>query len=341
MAENPGNSILILTKGADLLEMLAWSRTFLDRLPVRFFSTRIPESEELLDRTEGYYPDRLDQIPAVILKVLQKESQLDSAAVPVQLLLNPPLDRDAACLRKAIFAESCADNRLCLFGMLPRNRQNLLVRTFFSLFHFPIPFYAVFSTALIPLLELNNAEGKFFPVNLLWRLKRRGVSILFHAINPHSCGVQHSGKITWLHLVIFGIGTFLRYSLSSLASLLVDNLVFSISYLLSGRIGLSLISGRAVSMVVNYLLLRNSVFQLSADTDNGENRRKASGFFDRGTFFRYLLLVIFSGLIVWLATGFLTSRFRLNTLLVKLGIELVMFFANYYLSKNLVFRTQS
>lgn len=340
MAENPGNFILILTKGANLLETLAWSRTFFDRAPVRFFSTRIPEAEELPDETEGYYPDRLDQIPAVVLKVLQKESRPDSAAVPVQLLLNPPLDQEAACLRAAIFAESCAGNCLCLFGMLPRNRQNLLARTFFSLFHFPIPFYAVFSTALIPLLELNNAEGKFFPVNLLWRLKRQGASIQFHAVDPQSCGIQHSGKITWLHLMIFGIGTFLRYSLSSLASLLVDNLVFSISFLLSGRIGLSLIFGRAVSMVVNYLLLRNSVFQSSAETDNGDNRRKVSGFFDKGTFIRYLLLVIFSGLIVWLVTGFLTSRFRLNTLLVKLSVELVMFFVNYYLSKNLVFRTQ-
>ncbi|NMA12931.1 MAG: hypothetical protein GX933_07115 [Chloroflexi bacterium] len=340
MAEKPGNSILILTKGSNPLETLAWSRTFLDSAPDKFFSMRIPESEESLDETEGFYPDQMDQIPGVVLKVLQKESQADSVAAPVHLLLNPPLDQDAACLRAAIFADSCADDRLYLFGMFPRNQQNVLVRTFFSLFRFPVPFYTFFSTALIPLLEFHDAEGKYFPVNILWRLKRKGVSIRFHAVNPHSCDVQHSAEVTWLHLVMFGIGTFLRYSLSSLASLLVDNLVFSFTYLLSGKIGLSLIFGRAISMIVNYLLLRNSVFQSFAEAVNEENRRKAASLFDRGTFFRYLLLVIFSGSIVWLVSSFVTSRFGLNALLVKLGIEFIMFFVNYYLSKNLVFRSQ-
>ena len=338
MTANPNTSLLILTKDSELLSTLEWSRIFLHSAPDKVFTTGSTDSGFELAEEDSILFDQLDQLPGDVFRALNDEKLDQSAATPIQLLVNPPLDQNAACLREAVYAANCPEDRLCLFGMLPRNQQNLLVRSFFSLFHFPVPFYAVFAASLIPFLTLESTRGKFFPVNLLWQLKRAGITIISHAIDPHNCEVQHVRRVTWLHLLVFGLGTFLRFSLSSLASLLVDNLVFSLSYFLSGKIGVSLIFGRAVSMIVNYLLLRNSVFVSSGESINGKNQTKASNFFDKGTFFRYLLLVIFSGMVVWLVTGFLSVELGINTLIAKLGIELIMFFVNYFLSKNLVFR---
>lgn len=123
------------------------------------------------------------------------------------------------------------------------------------------------------------------------------------------------------------IGSIVKYAGTGVLSTLADNLVF---FLLT-RMGCSNLVGvacaRVVSVAINFLMLRFAVFKGKTDT--------------KGSFLRYIALVIVSGAIVWFAIEKLTKVLTWEPTIIKMCIELVMFFVNYYVNKTLVFRKSS
>ena len=74
-----------------------------------------------------------------------------------------------------------------------------------------------------------------------------------------------------------------RYAITSLITTMVDYLVFFIAYPMLQQILAATLLARVVALIVNYILLRNSVFH---------SQKKVSK-----TFSRYVLLVIIFGVI--------------------------------------------
>ena len=117
--------------------------------------------------------------------------------------------------------------------------------------------------------------------------------------------------------------SYIKYAGAGLFASAADNLTYFILNHLSVPDNWALIAARIISLIVNYLLLHFAVFQ--------QGRRKDS-------FFRYILLVIFSTFIVY----FLMQRLEpllphLDPVFIKMGIEFLMNFFNYLVARFFVF----
>lgn len=337
---SPVQTALILTETTDLKAVMAWCTAFLKKPPELVIAAEKFKSQADKDTAGKILFAKPEQIPALLIQTLQNGQDPASSAGQIQILLNPPLDQAPEKLLEAIGESRHPENELRLYDIRRQSRQNILIRSLFNLFRFPVPFFWVVPIKMIASLQMKGDEGKLFAFLLFRQLKRGENAVRFFSINPMKGSIQRTVNLTRAHLILCAISTFLRYSLSSLTSLVVDNLVFYIAYLLTGLIGISLILGRVFSLTINYLLLRNSVFS----GESGLNEKPISSghppLIDRKTFLSYLALVIFSGTIVWLMTGFITARIKTNPVPVKLSVELIMFFVNYSLSKKWVFRQQ-
>ncbi len=116
--------------------------------------------------------------------------------------------------------------------------------------------------------------------------------------------------------------SYLKYSAAGLIASGADNL----TYFLLNHSGVSdipaLIAARVVSLIVNFILLRFAVFQ--------QGRR-------RDSFPRYVLLVVFSTMIVYYLLKVLKPRLPVDPTVIKMGIEFAMNFFNYAVARFFVF----
>ena len=139
-------------------------------------------------------------------------------------------------------------------------------------------------------------------------------------------------KIIFRHM-FRSLGTLLRYSASSLLSVLVDQGLFALLNMVvlaslgdSLRVLFSTFIARAVSSVINYCANARLVF-----------KQKSLG---RKNFFRYYTLCIvqtaLSYLLVFLFTGLLHTA-GWGDSLVKIVVDTVLFFVNYRFQKKWVF----
>jgi putative flippase GtrA len=116
----------------------------------------------------------------------------------------------------------------------------------------------------------------------------------------------------------------LRYTLASLASVVVDFVVFMAVYPIIGNILWSIYAARAVSLFVNFGLNRRLVF-------NDKNHV-------RKTFPKYLALVIVSGYFASLCIGWLNSFFLLPIYLAKITAESILYIINFVVQKKIIFK---
>ena len=120
--------------------------------------------------------------------------------------------------------------------------------------------------------------------------------------------------------------SYLKYAAAGLIASGADNL----TYFLVNRAGMAdapaLVAARIVYLIVNFILLRFAVFQ--------QGRR-------RDSFPRYVLLVIFSTTIVYFLLKWLRPLIPVNPTFVKMGIEFVMNFFNYAVTRFFVFEDKN
>lgn len=122
-------------------------------------------------------------------------------------------------------------------------------------------------------------------------------------------------------------GSILRYGASSLVATLIDNLVFIFLLPYIGNYWVLTVIGRVCSMLINFTLNRNVVFKSS---------EKGKGIWIQ--FVKYVVLVFVSGFISGLAITNLAKLTRLSVIFWKILVETILFFFNYFVQKNWIFR---
>ena len=179
-------------------------------------------------------------------------------------------------------------------------------------------------SAAVALADGSLLQQKFFLFG--WLLKCRKNHIHTHLIQEDitTRKTWESNALSTINLFFYSLNIFLRYSFSSILSFAVDNLIFYLLIRLGQSNLTALIGGRAISLLVNFSLLRTVVFKTQ---EKGH-----------AAFLKYIALVVFSGSIVWLVITTTEKYLGFHPMPVKLTIELVMFFFNYYISKSFIFR---
>ena len=115
----------------------------------------------------------------------------------------------------------------------------------------------------------------------------------------------------------------LRFSALSLATAVLDNIVFVLIYSVTGSIGQSQIAGRFLAMLFNYLGARSVVFH---------SQQKHAIVFPK-----YVFLVFCNGLVSYILIQFLHIRFGIGTIPAKLTAEGLLFIANFAIQRDFVF----
>lgn len=119
----------------------------------------------------------------------------------------------------------------------------------------------------------------------------------------------------------------LRYTLSSLASVVVDFVVFMAVFPVIGNILWSIYAARAISLFVNFILNRRLVF-------NDKNRA-------RKTFPKYLSLVFVSGYLASLMISYLSAVFMVPIYLAKIVSESILYVMNFVVQKKFIFKNHT
>ena len=109
----------------------------------------------------------------------------------------------------------------------------------------------------------------------------------------------------------------------SLATAIVDNLVFVAAYALLGRIAVAQGVGRAVAIAFNYGTARRAVFLSRARHSE--------------TLPRFLALVVVNGFVSYAVLMYLHTRFGVSVIASKLIAEGLLFCANFALQRDFVF----
>ena len=117
--------------------------------------------------------------------------------------------------------------------------------------------------------------------------------------------------------------SYIKFAGAGLIASLADNLTYFILNHLGIADSWALVAARIVSLIVNFFLLKMAVFQHGNRPDS---------------FMRYVLLVIFSTTVLY----FLLQRLkpllpRLDPVFIKMGLEFIMNFFNYAVSRFFVF----
>ena len=115
----------------------------------------------------------------------------------------------------------------------------------------------------------------------------------------------------------------LKYSLSSLLSVLIDYSVFGFLVQFGSGVWISTYIARGCSAVVNFGVNRNVVFKYKGSLPV--------------QFFKYVTLVFLSGTISAGIIYFVEKYFSWNIIAIKILVELVLFFMNYYIQRTYIF----
>jgi putative flippase GtrA len=175
--------------------------------------------------------------------------------------------------------------------------------------------------AMIPQLLGLASGGYAFELDMLLRCGERGIrevpiQTVYAAGNrtSHFDPIRDSMRIYWV---------LLRFFFASLASAVIDNVVFAAAYLALPQLGACQLAARLVSMGVNFGLNRSAVFH-----DRQEIRR---------TLPRYLALSLLSGLLGYALIRGLHGL-GLRVLVAKVLAESLLFFLNFAVQRLVVFR---
>ena len=115
----------------------------------------------------------------------------------------------------------------------------------------------------------------------------------------------------------------LRFSMISLLTASIDNVMFVFAFWLSSRLLMAQICGRAVAVAFNYGVVRKAVFH--------SDQKHAI------VLPRYLMLVLASGALSYGGILLLSSRFHLPVIAAKILSETILFFVNFAVQRDFVF----
>ena len=205
----------------------------------------------------------------------------------------------------------------------PRTLMWITEKIFGTRLDEPDPYlWIVPKKAVMILSEKSNSSG-FFPLTWLNICHKESIPIRVSFLDKTTERYQGHRFFNQYLVLFYSLGLFFRYLLSASIGLIADNGMFFLLDMLGQSHLCSLFFARVFSMLINYSLLRIIVF------------REKSNHYD--SLLRYIALVIFSGAIVWLSLEIGSKYLLIPSIFIKMGVELVMFFFNYFASKKFVF----
>lgn len=175
----------------------------------------------------------------------------------------------------------------------------------------------------IPLFIKLKGEGYEYEMDMLISTKSHNIQIIEEKIatvyiknnkSSHFNPFFDSMKIYFL---------LLRFSFSSLFASFIDFIVFTITYLFSRNIFLSILFARFISGTINFLINKNLVFQ------NKENIFSP--------LFKYGVTLIVIGGISYISIEYVNTHFGINVIMAKIIIEILLFLASFEIQRDLVF----
>jgi putative flippase GtrA len=176
---------------------------------------------------------------------------------------------------------------------------------------------------LLPYLLDLSSNGYEFELDMLIAAKHLGLSVVEQPIRTiyapgnvtsHFDPLRDSMKI---YFVLF------RFSLLSLVTAALDNLVFYFAYHATASVLAAQAVSRCAAVLFNYNEARKAVFL--------SHQRHAV------LFPRYILVVAASGAVSYGLIRLLGDRFGVDPFLAKVGAELLLFSANFVLMRDFVF----
>jgi putative flippase GtrA len=177
--------------------------------------------------------------------------------------------------------------------------------------------------AMVPDLLRLRSQGYDFELDMLLLCKEGGRRLVQTDIETVYLEDNKSSHFNPLldSLKIYFV--FLRYLTASVLTAVIDSSVFLIAFACGLSILGSMVIGRAVAVLFNYLAVRNAVFY------SGQPHTRSVP--------RYLLLVVASGFVSYGLIRFLVAQASLPVVVAKILAESLIFFANFALQRDVVF----
>ena len=176
---------------------------------------------------------------------------------------------------------------------------------------------------LIPHLLRVQPAGYEFELDMLLACKYRGCPVVQVPIRTI---YLDDNKSSHFHPILDSMRIYfllLRFSVLSLCTAALDNLVFAFMFAATGSIARSQIAARFVAMIFNYLGARRAVF-------HSQQRHTV-------VLPKYIALVALNGLVSYGLIQFLHRSFGVPAIPAKLCAEALLFIANFAIQRDLVF----
>ena len=185
---------------------------------------------------------------------------------------------------------------------------------------------AIPSRLLAHLLRLHP-QGYDFELDMLIAAKDHGVAILEVPIETIYLDGNRSSHFNPLLDSMRIYFVLLRFAAVSMMTALLDNTVFILVFWLTGKLGLSQVCGRLVAVAFNYQTVKRAVF--------------FSNLKHREALLKYLALVVFSGFVSFELIRLFVANFPIGVVPAKLLAETLLFFVNFLIQRDFVFRKES
>ncbi len=177
--------------------------------------------------------------------------------------------------------------------------------------------------AFLPPLLAIRSTGYDFELDMLIACKHRGwpvAEVPIRTIYLERNRSSHFNPLLDSMRIYFVL---LRFGMLSLATALVDNLVFAAAFAWTGSVLRSQAIGRCAAVVFNYTAARRAVF-LSRERH-------------RATLPKYLLLVFASGAVSYALIRMLAASLNVPVIWAKVLAESALFLVNFLVQRDLVF----
>ena len=178
--------------------------------------------------------------------------------------------------------------------------------------------------ALAARLLRVEARGYEFELEMLIEARQHGVPLVevpIRTIYEPGNKSSHFNPLTDSMKIYFVL---LRFTSAGLVAALLDNLIFYLIWRRTGYILGAQVVARAVSVAVNYSMVRARVF--------------ASKEGHQVLLPKYLLLVLASGTASYLGIKFATTQMHASAMPAKIVIETLLFFVNFAVQRWFIFR---
>lgn len=177
--------------------------------------------------------------------------------------------------------------------------------------------------SLLPSLLRITASGYDFELEMLIAAKHLSVPVREEPVQTIYIEGNRSSHFNPLFDSMRIWFTLLRFSILSLLTALLDNVVFLTAFSFTGNIAAAQVCGRVAAVLFNYTAVRKLVF-LSRQSHHT-------------VLPRYLLLVFTSGLLSYSLIRFFTSTLGIHVMPAKILAEGLIFIANFTIQRDFIF----